>query len=162
MSPAGAEAPTSDRVTYNLRLFLNQGEEVPLDELQKDPLSNDQLRVESDREVMGRVVTLGKREVVPAVERSLTGMRVGGYRKLRASPPARAAVPFTASRLFAEPERTVGRVPDRRRRSWGHSTEESLSSPVRLGGQGAPLPARSAKRALRSTALAEAFAAHRR
>ena len=81
-----AEAPRSDRVTYNLRLFLNQGEEVPLDELQKDRLSNDQLRVGSDREVMDRVVTLGKREVVPAVERSLTGMRVGGYRKLRASP----------------------------------------------------------------------------
>ena len=75
-----------DRVTYNLRLFLNQGEEVPLDELQKDQLSNDQLRVDGDREVIDRVVTLGKREVVPAVERSLTGMRVGGYRKLRASP----------------------------------------------------------------------------
>ena len=82
----GAEARRGDRVTYNLRLFLNQGEEVPLDELQKDRLSNDQLRVEGDREVIDRVVTLGKREVVPAVERSLTGMRVGGYRKLRASP----------------------------------------------------------------------------
>ena len=95
MSPAGAEAPTSDRVTYNLRLFLNQGEEVPLDELQKDRLSNDQLRVESDREVMDRVVTLGKREVVPAVERSLTGMRVGGYRKLRASPRCGALHSFS-------------------------------------------------------------------
>ncbi len=82
----GAVARKGDRVTYNLRLFLNQGEEVPLDELQKDRLSNDQLRVEGDREVIDRVVTLGKREVVPAVERSLTGMRVGGYRKLRASP----------------------------------------------------------------------------
>ncbi len=82
----GAVARKGDRVTYNLRLFLNQGEEVPLDELQKDRLSNDQLRVDGDREVIDRVVTLGKREVVPAVEPSLTGMRVGGYRKLRASP----------------------------------------------------------------------------
>ena len=31
-------------------------------------------------------VTLGKREVIPAIERALIGMRVGGYRKLRASP----------------------------------------------------------------------------
>ncbi len=54
---AGAVARKGDRVTYNLRLFLNQGEEVPLDELQKDQLSNDQLRVDGDREVIDRVVT---------------------------------------------------------------------------------------------------------
>ena len=73
-------------VTYNLRLFLNQGDEVPLDALQRKHLSDGQIRVEGDREVVDRVVTLGKREVVPAVERALLGMRVGGYRKLRASP----------------------------------------------------------------------------
>ena len=82
----GDVARKGDRVTYNLRLFLNQGDEVPLDELQRKHLSDDQIRVDGDREVVDRVVTLGKREVVPAVERGLIGMRVGGYRKLRASP----------------------------------------------------------------------------
>ena len=65
---------------------MNQGEEVPLDELLKDRLSDEQIRVEGDREVVDRVVTLGRREVIPAIEHALVGMRVGGYRKLRGSP----------------------------------------------------------------------------
>ena len=65
---------------------MNQGDEVPLDELQRKHLSDDQIRVEGGREVVDRIVTLGKREVIPAVEGALIGMRVGGYRKLRASP----------------------------------------------------------------------------
>lgn len=81
----GAVARKGDRVTYNLKLFLNQGEEVPLDELQEGHLSDDRIRMDV-HEVIDRVVTLGKREVVPAVERSLIGMQVGGYRRLRASP----------------------------------------------------------------------------
>jgi hypothetical protein len=82
----GEVARKGDRVTYNLRLFLNQGDEVPLDELQRKHLLNDQIRVEGGRDVVDRVVTLGKREVSPAVERTLIGMRVGGYRKVRTSP----------------------------------------------------------------------------
>ena len=82
----GAIARKGDRITYNLRLFLNHGDEIPLDETQKTHFSPDQIRVDDGREFVDRVVTLGKREVVPAIERALIGMRVGGYRKLRASP----------------------------------------------------------------------------
>ena len=82
----GAVARKGDRVTYNVRLFLNQGDEIPLDKTQRTHFSPDQIRVDDGREFLDRVVTLGKREVVPAIEHALIGMRVGGYRKLRASP----------------------------------------------------------------------------
>ena len=82
----GAVAQKGDRVTYNVRLFLNRGEEVPLDERQRHDVSDERVRIEGGREVIDRVVTLGKRDVVPAVEHTLNGMRVGGYRKVKASP----------------------------------------------------------------------------
>ena len=74
------------RYTYNLRIFLNQGDEIPLDEVHREHLSNDQIRVEGGRDVVDRVAMLGKREVIPAVEQALIGMSVGGYRKVRAGP----------------------------------------------------------------------------
>jgi peptidylprolyl isomerase len=64
----GRSAEKGDRVTYNLRIFLHRGDEVPLNE------------------VVDRTIILGKRQVIAAVEYSLAGMREGGYRKVRASP----------------------------------------------------------------------------
>ena len=83
---SGAAARKGDRVTYNLRLFLNKGDEVPLDEQQQGDVGRDAKRIEGDRQVIDRVATLGRREVVAAVEYGLNGMRAGGYRKLKASP----------------------------------------------------------------------------
>ena len=86
ISGTGDPAEKGDRVTYNLRLFLNRGDEIPLDDLQRQHVPPDQTRVVDGRVAIDRVTTLGKRDVVPAVEYALIGMKVGGYRKLRASP----------------------------------------------------------------------------
>ena len=75
-----------DRVTYNLRIFLNRGEEVPLNEAQAEEVPAARLREEGGRPVVDRIITLGKRQAIAAVEYSLAGMREGGYRKVRASP----------------------------------------------------------------------------
>ncbi|MBW8875291.1 MAG: FKBP-type peptidyl-prolyl cis-trans isomerase [Acidobacteria bacterium] len=82
----GRPAGKGDRVTYNLRIFLNRGDEVPLDEAQAEEVPAARLRKEGGRPVVDRTITLGKRQVMAAVEHSLTGMREGGYRKVRASP----------------------------------------------------------------------------
>jgi FKBP-type peptidyl-prolyl cis-trans isomerase len=82
----GRSAEKGDRVTYNLRIFLHRGDEVPLDELQADELPAEKIRREGDRRIVDRTITLGKRQVMAAVEKSLLGMKKGGYRKVRASP----------------------------------------------------------------------------
>ena len=82
----GAAARKGDRLTYNLRLFLNLGDEVPLDERQRNHLPDDQIRVENGHEFVDRALKLGSRQAVPAVEHALIGMQAGGYRKVRASP----------------------------------------------------------------------------
>jgi len=67
-------------------MFLNQGEEVPLNERQAEYLSADKIRtLEGTRFVDHRTV-LGCREAIAGVEYSLLGMRKGGYRKVRVSP----------------------------------------------------------------------------
>ena len=37
--------------------------------------------------MIDRTIVLGRREAVPGVEHALLGMKVGGYRKVRISPP---------------------------------------------------------------------------
>ncbi len=84
---SGAEARKGDRVVFTLRIFLHHGDEVPLDERQMEQvLSTHNVRTEEGRQIIDRVVTLGKREVVAAVEYSLIGMKAGGYRKVKAGP----------------------------------------------------------------------------
>jgi FKBP-type peptidyl-prolyl cis-trans isomerase len=64
---SGPAARSGDRVSYDLRIFLNRGDEV----------------------AMGKGVSetvLGKRRVIAGIEKSLIGMRAGGYRKVRISP----------------------------------------------------------------------------
>ena len=43
---AGTPAKKGDCVVYNTRIFLNQGDEVPLNELQAKHVHQDMLRVE--------------------------------------------------------------------------------------------------------------------
>jgi FKBP-type peptidyl-prolyl cis-trans isomerase (trigger factor) len=74
------------RVVYNLKIFLNKGEEVPLNERQAEHLPAEMIRtIEGDRFVDHRI-TLGSREAMAGVEYSLIGMKKGGYRKVRVSP----------------------------------------------------------------------------
>jgi len=82
----GVMARKGDRVVFNMKLFLNRGEEVPLNEEQAQYLPGELMRVQDGRSLIDRTVTLGRREVIAGVERALIGMKVGGYRKVRISP----------------------------------------------------------------------------
>ena len=83
---SGTPAKKGDCVVYTMRLFLNKGDEVLLNEKQAEHLPKDMIRVEDGIMLIDRTVTLGRREVIAGVEHALMGMRVGGYRKVRISP----------------------------------------------------------------------------
>ena len=82
----GKPAEKGDRVVYNLKIFLNQGDEVPLNEIQSKNLPVHMVRTEGGYHFIDHAITLGKRQAIAAVEHSLIGMKEGGYRKVRASP----------------------------------------------------------------------------
>ena len=82
----GPPAQKGNRVVFNMRLFLNQGDEVLLNEKQAEHLPNEMIRVVDGRSLVDRSVTLGRREVIAGVEHALLGMKAGGYRKVRISP----------------------------------------------------------------------------
>ncbi|MGH8519990.1 MAG: FKBP-type peptidyl-prolyl cis-trans isomerase [Gammaproteobacteria bacterium] len=81
----GKTAQKGDRVVFNMRIFLNRGDEVPLNEIQLQSLPAHMIRVEEGCRFIDRTITLGKRQAIAAVEYSLIGMKEGGYRKVRAS-----------------------------------------------------------------------------
>lgn len=82
----GHAAQKGDRVVFNLRLFLNRGDEVPLNEKQAESIPQERIRVVEGVKLIDRIVTLGRREVIAGVEHALIGMKPGGYRKVRISP----------------------------------------------------------------------------
>ena len=82
----GRASEKADRVVFNTRIFLNQGDEVPLNEKQAEHLPKELIRVEDGVTLIDRTVTLGRREVIAGVEYALMGMKVGGYRMVRISP----------------------------------------------------------------------------
>ncbi len=82
----GTPANKGDRVMFNMRLFLNKGDEVPLNQTQSKHLPKEMIRVVDGVTLLDRTIVLGRREAIAGVEHALTGMRVGGYRKVRISP----------------------------------------------------------------------------
>ena len=82
----GRPAQKGDRVTYNVKMFLNQGDEVPLSDIQAKQLPKDMVRNEGGATFIDHTIVLGRRQAIAGVEHALTGMRVGGYRKVRVSP----------------------------------------------------------------------------
>ncbi len=82
----GVPAAKGDNVVYNLRIFLNKGDEVRLNEAQANQVPADAKRHEDGRILINRRAVLGKRRAIPGVERTLEGMRLGGYRKVRVGP----------------------------------------------------------------------------
>lgn len=83
----GTAANKGNRVVYNIRIFLNQGDEVPINENQaKHGLPVDIVRHAGDKVFVDHQTILGKRRSVAGIERSLIGMKPGGYRKVRVSP----------------------------------------------------------------------------
>jgi FKBP-type peptidyl-prolyl cis-trans isomerase len=83
---AGEPAKKGDRIIYNMRMFLNQGDEVPLNERQAEYLPATMIRIEDGYSFVDHSTTLGRREAIAGVEYSLIGMKPGGYRKVRVSP----------------------------------------------------------------------------
>ena len=83
----GAPAGKGDRVIYNLRIYLNRGEEVPINDRQAEHLPKEMIRTDdAARPLVDHTITLGSRETMAGVEYSLIGMKPGGYRKVRVSP----------------------------------------------------------------------------
>ncbi len=82
----GTSANKGARVLFNMRLFLNKGEEVLLNETQAKHLPKEMIRVIDGVTLIDRTIVLGRREAMAGVEQALMGMKVGGYRKVRISP----------------------------------------------------------------------------
>lgn len=82
----GQAAQKGDRVVYNTRLFLNRGDEVPLNERQAAQLPREIVRVENGVTYIDHTIVLGRRQAIAGIEQALIGMKVGGYRKVRISP----------------------------------------------------------------------------
>ena len=83
---AGTPAKKGDHVVYNAKILLNQGDEVPLNDLQAKQLPKEMVRVEAGVTFIDHTVILGRRQAIAGVEHALMGMKVGGYRKVRVSP----------------------------------------------------------------------------
>jgi FKBP-type peptidyl-prolyl cis-trans isomerase len=82
----GEPAKKGNHVIYNSRLFLNKGDEVPLNAKQAEHLPKDMIRVEGGVTFVDHKTLLGSRQTMAGVEHALMGMKVGGYRKVRISP----------------------------------------------------------------------------
>lgn len=82
----GNPASKGDRVVYNLKMFLNQGDEVPLNERQAEHLPANMIRTVAGDLFVDHRITLGSREAFAGVEHALIGMKKDGYRKVRVSP----------------------------------------------------------------------------
>ena len=83
---SGLPAKKGDSVIYNLKIFLNKGDEVPLNQRQAEYLPVQMIRTIDDYPFVDHKTVLGSREAMPGVEYSLIGMKRDGYRKVRVSP----------------------------------------------------------------------------
>ncbi len=82
----GPPARKGDRIVYNTRIFLNRGDEVTLNGKQAEHFPEEMMRVEEGVTFVDHSIVLGRRQAIAGVEHALTGMKVGGYRKVRISP----------------------------------------------------------------------------
>ena len=82
----GRPAAKGDRIVYNLKIFLNKGDEVALNQRQAEHLPGGMIRTQNGYRFVDHQTTLGKRQAIAGIEHSLAGMKPGGYRKVRVSP----------------------------------------------------------------------------
>jgi FKBP-type peptidyl-prolyl cis-trans isomerase (trigger factor) len=82
----GEPARKGDRVIYNMKIFLNRGDEVPMNERQAEYLPTSLIRNDDGYRFVDHQTKLGSRQAIAGVEHSLLGMKQGGYRKVRLSP----------------------------------------------------------------------------
>lgn len=84
---SGPIAESGHTIIYNVRIFLNHGDEVLIYETQaKLGMPDERIRRENDQIFIDHISTLGKRQAIAGIEKALLGMRVGGFRKVRVSP----------------------------------------------------------------------------
>jgi FKBP-type peptidyl-prolyl cis-trans isomerase len=82
----GDLAKRGDSVVYNMKIFLNRGDEVPLNQRQAQYLPQEMIRTVDGHPYIDHKTVLGSRQAIAGVEYSLVGMKQGGYRKVRVSP----------------------------------------------------------------------------
>ena len=82
----GRQAQKGDRVVYNARIFLNQGDELPLNDIQVEQVPKELVRVIDGVTFIDHTIVLGQRQAIAGIEHALFGMKVGGYRKVRIGP----------------------------------------------------------------------------
>ena len=83
----GEPAQKGDSVVYNVRTFLNKGDEVGIQAKQMEQLPRElKVRVVDGMTLIDHRTVLGSRQVIAGVEHVLMGMKVGGCRKVRISP----------------------------------------------------------------------------
>jgi len=88
----GQVAERGDSVIYNLRAFLNKGDEISINDMSDEDRPNIEknhpymLNRQDGYEYINFTACLGRRHTCAGVEYSLQGMREGGYRKVRVSP----------------------------------------------------------------------------
>ena len=61
-------ANKGDRVLFNMRIFLNKGDEVLLNETQAEHLPKEMIRVVGGVTLIDRTIVLGRREAMAGVE----------------------------------------------------------------------------------------------
>jgi len=83
---SGSVAESGDTIVYNVRIFLNHGDEVLInDAIAEHGVGDERIRRENEQILIDHISTLGKRQVIAGIEKALLGMRVGGFRKVRVS-----------------------------------------------------------------------------
>jgi len=82
----GRPAQRGDRIVYNTRVFLNRGDEVPMNAKQAVHLPEEMIRMQDGVPLVDHTIVLGRRQAITGVEQALMGMKVGGYRKVRIGP----------------------------------------------------------------------------
>jgi FKBP-type peptidyl-prolyl cis-trans isomerase len=83
---AGMPAKKGDRVVYNTRIFLNQGEEVRHNEPLGTQVPKEMIRVVDGVTFIKHTIVLGQRQAIAGIEHALIDMKASGYRKVRISP----------------------------------------------------------------------------
>lgn len=83
----GPPAQPGDTVTYTIRIYLNRGDEVPINEAAAElDIPPGLLRRREGPVLVDHRTTLGRRQVIAGIEKSLVGMACGAYRRVRVGP----------------------------------------------------------------------------
>mgnify|MGYP001610031314 CR=1 FL=1 len=69
-----------------MRIFLNQGDEVPLNDMRAKQDPKGMIRVVDGVTFIDHTIVLGQCQAIAGIERALLGTKAGGYRKVRISP----------------------------------------------------------------------------